>query len=309
MKSTKNKLKIFPCIILIALTFFATSCKTVGLVAAVGGIVGELAGIEGSAEMAMSIVDSAESIDKALEGISPEQEYYIGRAVAAQLLDKYELYEAPAIENYLNQICGTLVLHSERPTLYKGYYVGILDTEEINAFATSGGHILVSRGLLNCAESEDALAAVLAHEIAHIQLEHSLTAIQNNRITNAITKTGFAAATVLTDGEFAEFTDVFGDTVEEIISGMVDTGYSKIQEFDADKNALAIMAAAGYNPYAMNDMLSLLKEKSNVKTGFGKTHPSPEDRMNNLKREYRKYDVEDTSASRITRFNQVMQSL
>ena len=49
MKSTKNKLKIFPCIILIALTFFATSCKTVGLVAAVGGIVGELAGIEGSA--------------------------------------------------------------------------------------------------------------------------------------------------------------------------------------------------------------------------------------------------------------------
>ena len=57
MKSTKNKLKIFPCIILIALTFFVSSCKTVGLVAAVGGIVGELAGIEGSAEMAMSIFD------------------------------------------------------------------------------------------------------------------------------------------------------------------------------------------------------------------------------------------------------------
>jgi len=69
------------------------------------------------------------------------------------------------------------------------------------------------------------------------------------------------------------------------------------------------MAAAGYNPYAMNDMLSLLKEKSNVKTGFGKTHPSPEDRINNLKHEFKKFDVEDTSASRISRFNQVMQSL
>lgn len=285
-------------------TFF--SCKTVGIIAGVGGIVGEIAGVEGAAEMATSVISSAESIEKAMEKFDPQQEYYIGRAVAANLLGKYELYESVLLERYLNEICASLVLYSERPTLYKGYYVGILDTDEINAFATSGGHILISRGLIECAESEDALAAVLAHEIAHIQLQHSLSAIKTSRITDAITKTTFAAATILTEGEFNEFTDVFGDAVDEIIAQMVDNGYSKSQEYEADEKALEIMAAAGYSPEAMNEMLTVLEEKSDAKTGWGKTHPTPKNRMDNLTREYKKYDVENTRESREARFIAVM---
>ena len=71
-------------------TFFLFSCKTIGALATVGGVLGEMAGIEGSVEMAESIVNSAESIEKAAEKIDPEQEYYIGRAVAAQILSKYD---------------------------------------------------------------------------------------------------------------------------------------------------------------------------------------------------------------------------
>ena len=277
-----------------------------GVLAAVGGIVGEIAGIEGSVEMAESIMTSAESIEKATEDISPEQEYYIGRAVAAQILSKYELANEPELENYLNQICGALVLNSERPTLYRGYSVGIIDTDEINAFATSGGHILVSRGLLNCVTSEDALAAVLAHEIAHIQLEHSLKAIKTSRITDAITKTTFATMSVLSEGEFQEFTDVFGDAVDEIVAEMVDSGYSKSQEYEADETALEIMAATGYNPLAMNDMLNVLKQNQKSKSGFSVTHPSPEDRLKNLQDQYEHYDIKDTSEYRMERFNETM---
>lgn len=291
------------------LCFAFSSCKTIGVIAAVGGIVGEIAGIEGSAEMAESIMTSAESIEKATEDISPEQEYYIGRAVAAQILSKYELANEPELENYLNQICGALVINSERPTLYRGYSVGIIDTDEINAFATSGGHILVSRGLLNCVTSEDALAAVLAHEIAHIQLEHSLKAIKTSRITDAITKTTFATMSVLSEGEFQEFTDIFGDVVDEIVASMVDSGYSKSQEYEADETALEIMAATGYNPLAMNDMLNVLKQNQKSKSGFSVTHPSPDDRLKNLQDQYEHYDIKDTSKYRMERFLTIMKNL
>ena len=302
-KYVKNLLFVF------FLCFAFSSCKTIGVIAAVGGIVGEIAGIEGSVGMAESIMTSAESIEKATEDISPEQEYYIGRAVAAQILSKYELANEPELENYLNQICGALVLNSERSTLYRGYSVGIIDTDEINAFATSGGHILVSRGLLNCVTSEDALAAVLAHEIAHIQLEHSLKAIKTSRITDAITKTTFATMSVLSEGEFQEFTDVFGDAVDEIVAEMVDSGYSKSQEYEADETALEIMEATGYNPLAMNDMLNVLKQNQKSKSGFSVTHPSPEDRLKNLQDQYEHYDIKDTSEYRIKRFLAIMKNL
>lgn len=299
--------KVLTSLLIIFLSVFLIfSCKTVGVIAAVGGVVGEIAGVEGSIEMAESIITSAESIEKAMEEITPEQEYYIGRAVAAQILSKYDLYDSVLMERYLNEICGTLVLYSECPTLFKGYYVGILDTDEINAFATSGGHILISRGLIECANSEDALAAVLAHEIAHIQLQHSLHAIKTSRVTDAITKTTFAAATVLSEGEFKEFTDAFGDAVDDIVAEMVDSGYSKSQEFDADSNALKIMAAAGYNPKAMNDMLLVLEENTDTQEGWGKTHPTPKKRMDNLKKQYDKYTVTDTTESRTARFLAVM---
>ena len=302
-KYVKNLLFVF------FLCFAFSSCKTIGVIAAVGGIVGEIAGIEGSVGMAESIMTSAESIEKATEDISPAQEYYIGRAVAAQILSKYELANEPELEKYLNQICGALVLNSERSTLYRGYSVGIIDTDEINAFATSGGHILVSRGLLNCVTSEDALAAVLAHEIAHIQLEHSLKAIKTSRITDAITKTTFATMSVLSEGEFQEFTDVFGDAVDEIVAEMVDSGYSKSQEYEADETALEIMEATGYNPLAMNDMLNVLKQNQKSKSGFSVTHPSPEDRLKNLQDQYEHYDIKDTSEYRMERFLAIMKNL
>ena len=177
-----------------------------------------------------------------------------------------------------------------------------MDTDEINAFATSGGHIMVSRGLIRCATSEDALAAVLAHEIAHIQSQHSLDAIQTSRVTDAITQTGYAAMNILTEGELRDVTNALGDVVDDIIGEMVDSGYSKSQEFEADEKALAIMAKAGYYPKAMNDMLLVLKEKSNAHGGWGKTHPSPKDRMKNLENLYKKYSVKDSRESRQARF-------
>ena len=200
-----------------------------------------------------------------------------------------------------------MVIHSEKPNLYKGYFVGILDSDEINAFATSGGHILITKGLLKCADTEDAIAAVIAHEIAHIQLQHSIKAIKASRATMATLATLSATAVTLSNGaeDTVEFLQFLDSSVNEAISTLVDSGYSVSHELAADKKALELMNNAGYDTSCMNDMLSLLEENSKTKvTGFVKTHPTPEKRKNNLKKEYQKYSVFTPKECRTQRFLQ-----
>lgn len=254
-----------------------------------------------------------ESIKKAAEEITPEQEYYIGRTVASTILNKYKLSkDTKELTLYLNEICNAITINSEMPYLYKGYYVAILDTDEINAMATPGGHILVTRGLINCTDSEDALAAVIAHEIGHIQLKHSISAIKSSRATDAIMKTVAVSVTAKTAGlgkEVDEITDGLNDAANDIAKNIVETGFSKAQEFAADKTAILLMADAGYDPNSMIEMLELLKTNSEGKTeGFSKTHPSPESRMDNVKKELKSMKIKVSSADknlRQQRFNSI----
>ena len=251
-----------------------------------------------------AIVNSVQSIEKAAEEITPEEEYYIGRSVAATIASTYPVeHGSYNMTTYLNKICETLVMNSEKPYLFKGYYVVILDTDEINAMATPGGHIFVSRGLIDCTETEDALAAVLAHEISHIQLGHSVSAIKASRTRAAVSDTAKAglvttlAAANASQGAYGlsdnamkhvfEAVDSISNASNEVVKTLVNTGFSKAQEFEADRNALILMNDAGYDPYAMLDMLEKLDD-SPSNSGWGSTHPSPKDRIKNVNKELTK---------------------
>ena len=172
------------------------------------------------------------SIANIAEEITPEQQYYIGRAVAGTVLENYRLYQNKAATAYANRICAAITQASDMPVLYKGYYVGILDTDEVNAISTPGGHILITRGLMECAHDEDALAAVIAHEVAHIQLGHSVKAIRSSRATNELIK-----ATQAGSGSSSQLLEGFKDSVDDIVNQVVTSGYSKTQEFQADKKS------------------------------------------------------------------------
>ena len=255
-----------------------------------------------------AIMNSVQSIEKAAEEISPEEEYYIGRSVAASIAATYPVDQGSyKMTTYLNNICETLVMNSDKPYLYKGYYVVILDTDEINAMATPGGHIFVSRGLIDCTESEDALAAVLAHEISHIQLGHSVSAIKASRTRAAVSDTAKAGLVTslatanarsgiygfkLGDKEMEkvfEAVDSISSASNEVVKTLVNTGFSKEQEYEADKNALYLLNKAGYDAYAMLDMLGQL-EASPSNTGWGATHPSPKDRIKKVEKELSKME-------------------
>jgi predicted Zn-dependent protease len=280
------------------------SCQTVVAIADVGAQVAGAAGVIDQ-NVANAISQSSRAIGSAEEEITPEQEYYLGRAVGANILSSYKIWnESPALTTYLNRICNGIVINSSRPDIYNGYHVAILDSSEINAFATSGGHIFVTRGLIATAKSEDALAGVIAHEIAHIQLQHSIKAIKTSRITNALLITGTSAAGAATGYNVNELTDVFNESVGEIVGTLVNNGYSQQQEFEADNYALSLLASTKYSPSGLIDMLKELNTvQSRQSGGFNKTHPTPTQRISNAEKSVGKYTVDDTRSVRQSRFN------
>ncbi|MCL2558728.1 MAG: M48 family metallopeptidase [Treponema sp.] len=290
-------------------TALLISCQHTGAIARFGATVGQWSGLI-DADTAEAIARSGAAFGRAFEEITPEQEYYIGRAVAANILSSYRLQQnQPAFVEYLNLIAKTLVINSSRPEIFHGYRVNILDSEEINAFATPGGHIFLTRALVASAPSEDALAAVIAHEIAHIQLEHGLRSIRNSRFTNALLVTGGAAVDVFggPDNQLSELVDVFGESVNEVVTTLVVNGFSRVQEFEADEVAMGLLALAGYEPSALLDVLRALEANQPGRYGgFNSTHPSPRDRIANAQRIAHDFNVTDTRAYRVERFARAM---
>ncbi|MCL1815231.1 MAG: M48 family metalloprotease [Treponema sp.] len=243
---------------------------------------------------------------KAANSLTPADEYYLGRAVAANIAGTYPLYNNAALQNYLNKICSTITINSPKPNIYNGYHVAILNTNEINAFATPGGHIFVTRGLIACASSEDALASVIAHEVAHIQLRHALTSIRNARYVNAAISGILTGVGESIGGTTKEKTSIMKDSVNEMITTMVVNGFSSNQELEADITALELLASAGYQPSGLVEMLDVLKEKQQGGQGFGKTHPTPDVRIANVRRYLGKYKVADTRSYRDKRYKAIL---
>ena len=114
-----------------------------------------------------SIKKVGSAVGKTFEAITPEQEYYIGRTVGAVVLNQYKPLNNEAANHYLNVLGQTLAQFSDKPETFGGYHFLIMETEDVNAFSAPGGLIFISRGMIGCCQNEDALAAVLAHEIGH----------------------------------------------------------------------------------------------------------------------------------------------
>jgi predicted Zn-dependent protease len=284
------------------------SCQTAGMgtFMGIGAQVAAATGVisQGTAD---TITASGQAIDKANEDFTPEQEYYIGRAVGANILTVYKIWNgSPALTSYVNRICGAIVINSPKPEIYNGYHVNILDSAEINAFATSGGHIFLTRGLIDCADSEDALAGVIAHEIAHIQLQHSLLAIKKSRSNQAWQQAGISVGGSLANMDTSQIQSFFDECVSEALNAVLNSGYSRDQEFDADSTALSLMAGAGYDPSSLITMLrSLEKNQSGHAGGFTKTHPTPAQRITSAEKSVGKYTVTNTRSFREARYKAV----
>lgn len=277
MKTSQMRFAV--CCLLVLFQVGIHGCKTMQPAVDFGAAIGVATGAVSSSQ-ADSLVRTTTAIGKSFQDITPEQEYYIGRAVAATVLGKYKAYSDEEATRYINLVGQTLAQASERPETFGGYHFLILDSDEINAFAAPGGLILVTRGMLRNCRSEDELAAVLAHEVAHVQGQHGLKAIKTSRLTSALTI--LAAEGVKTYGapQLAQLTEALEGSVNDIVSTMMNNGYSRELEREADQSATAILKRVGYNPGALSSMLTVMASRmAPGSTGFAKTHPAPGERI------------------------------
>ena len=193
----------------------------------------------------------------------------MGRDIAAGLLGAAPLAKSSDQEIYVNNVGRWLALHSSRPDL--PWHFGILDVDTVNAFATPGGNVFISRGLIARIHGESELAGILAHEISHVALKHHLADIQKNAQKNlaldlASVKSGGLA------GEAARAVARVG------LEGYV-RGLSREDELAADRMGVVIAARAGYEPYGLVAVLQTLaaEPQSDAALGFFlKTHPGAE---------------------------------
>ena len=237
------------------------------------------------------------------EPMSLEDEYYLGRAVAAGILTTYKPYTAnPALTTYLNQICQALVINSAKPVVFNGYFVVIIDTMEYNAFASPAGHIMLSRGLIEAANSEDALAGLIAHELAHVELRHAAAMIDEMSFSNEMGQTAQRAA-AFSGNQAAQRALQLRNSVSGIVDTMIKNGFSREQELAADRRALDLLAATGYDPRGLVEMLQILQRvQTGQKGGFNSTHPAPSERITSVNSIIVTFKVQDTRASRKQRF-------
>lgn len=271
------------------------------------------AGILGSAGVphADAIFNVGEKLAKATQKLSPEQEYFLGRGVSAMVFSKYPPLKNTALNSYVNRVGNALAIYSDRPETYSGYHFVVVDTDQVNAMSAPGGFVYISKGFLKIIPSEDALAAVLAHEIGHINLDHGIDAISQSNLTDALTTVGKEAASSYGGYETQALVSTFGGSIKDVFDTLIENGYSRSQEYAADEYAAKLLPKAGYSASALTGMLALLKDFDGDKSGgWYSTHPSAERRISQFDEDKTIVAANDAGyKKRTARFKQATKAL
>ena len=215
------------------------------------------------------MIDAAQG----LGDVSEPQEIQMGESIAAGLLGAAPLDADVDEQTYINNVGRWLATFSGRPEL--PWHFGIIETESVNAFATPGGNIFITRGLIQRIHSESELAGVLGHEMAHVVQKHHLADIKKHSTQGLVLDLAQLKGGGGLRGEAARAVARVG------LEGYV-RGLSREDELEADAIGVVIAARAGYEPYGLPSVLQTLATIPSSSTDmalFLKTHPSPNDRL------------------------------
>lgn len=210
-----------------------------------------------------------------VSNISDEQEVRIGSQINELLLEQqYQPYENSQVNQYVQQVGERLVAQSDRRDI--PYTFQVVESDQINAFAIPGGYIYVTTGLLRAADNEAQLAAVLAHEIAHVNERHSVEQLKRQVLAQGI----------------ADTAGIDSNTLAQIGYQLtVQLPNTREFEYEADEVGLEILRSSDYAPIAAIDFFENLMEEGGTPE-FLRTHPTTDNRIEALRQQI---DVETAS--------------
>ncbi len=214
-------------------------------------------------------------VDLATGKVSREHEVEIGRNVMSGLLGAAPLVANPTLQQYVNKVGRWIAMQSGRPDL--PWTFGVIDSPNVNAFAAPGGYIVLTVGLYQLFENESQLAGVLAHEISHVIERHHLDALRKTSQGNLLGELAVRA----TDKDYRDRMRKLVNSGVQIYARGLDQRY----EFGADRMGVVFAARAGYDPYALLDVLATLhsiNRNDDAMAVFLNTHPPLDERIDTL---------------------------
>lgn len=209
-----------------------------------------------------------------LLGEVPEaDEIRIGRHIAGNLLGAAPLVNNRQLQTYVNRVGRWVASTSERPDLK--WTFGVIESNDLNAFAAPGGYVFLTRGLYRLLRDESELAGVLGHEIGHVVKKHHLKVLQKSQ--------AIGAGSDLIKKQIGD---------KNVAKGLIGSGaeimarsLDKDAEFEADRIGVVLAARAGYDafglPAVLQEIAAAAGDSSRVALLF-KTHPHPDERLARL---------------------------
>ncbi len=194
-------------------------------------------------EIWADVLRDADQFGLHLTRVSDREEMQVGRDIARSVAAWWR--ENPEKVQYVSAVGATLLPHVRRTGIRYEFHV--VESNMINAFALPGGQIFVTTGMLDFLQSEAELAAVLGHEISHVDLRHSIERFQYSL---TLRKVGA--------GELGALAD--------LARRFLAVGYNQYQELEADAQGVRVSIEAGYDPDAAAVVFSRLKERSGQRT-------------------------------------------
>ncbi len=261
-----------------------------GLLGKLGGGIGKKLGGSDGEKIGGKLGDVANAIGKNYveqigKDLTPDQEYYVGRAVAATAIAKFGVDPDEDRRRYVRRIGDAVVRCSPgMPANFGGYHFEVLASDEINGVSGPGGFVLITRGAVLACKTEDELAGVLAHELAHVRLRHGVQALQKSRQfqgkVGAIA--GVVGALLPTDklGFEGKLVELFTTAVSEVAGQAVEHNYDPSVESQADQEGSRILWEVMYDWTALRTLLARMATNPHVHGGA--THESPAQRAQRL---------------------------
>jgi predicted Zn-dependent protease len=210
--------------------------------------------------------------------MSESSEIETGRKLDEEIGKKLGFYTEPKLQGYVNDVAQRLV-HSGVPRSFN-YEFKIVDMPDPNAFASMGGFVYITRGMLAELNNESELAGVLAHETAHISHRHV-----PKQMTRAYGFQLLGLGAMALGATLGNSDNKLGNAPIGISAALMTIlrSYSQEAELEADELGLMLMSKAGYDPRALLDFLRNLRQRERL-TGVGyhgmlATHPETAERI------------------------------
>ena len=207
-----------------------------------------------------------------------EAEILFGRDLAARILGNYKVVTDDNLIRYVNLIGKALTLFSGRSELR--FYFVVLDSDEINAFATPGGYIFITSGAMKAMDNEAQLACVLAHEIAHVIEKHVVRRLD----IRGDDSSSFSALSGAISANTAAVLNVLDKAMTDASEILFEKGYKLKEEMEADSTGMIIASLAGYDPAELAVYLRTSQGFEKKDASYEGEHPQIDVRISSIEK-------------------------